>query len=76
MRAGDFALLDHRDRDFAELLGQLRLVLEQLHQFDRAGEPGGPAADDRDADLDPLVGGIGRRSDYLGTVERRRELDG
>ena len=74
VRAGDFALLDHRDRDFAELLGQLRLVLEQLHDLVGAGEPGGPAADDRDADLDALVLGIGRRADHVGRVERRREL--
>ena len=71
---GDFALLDHRDRDFAELLGQLRLVLEQLHDFVGAGEAGGPAADDRDADLDALVLGVGRRADHVGRVERRREL--
>ena len=65
MRAGDLALLDHRHRHLAELLGQLGLVLEQLHQLDRAGEPGRAAADDRDADLDPLVLGIGRRADEL-----------
>ena len=41
------------------------LVLEQLRQPDRAGEPGGPAADDRDADLDALVLGVGRRADEL-----------
>ena len=74
MRPGDFALLDHRDRDFAELLGQLRLVLEQLHELVGAGEAGGPAADDRDADLDALVLGVGRRADHVGGVERRREL--
>ena len=62
--AGDFALLDHRDRHFAELLGQLRLVLEQLHQLVGAGEAGRAAADDRDADLDALVLGIGRRADH------------
>ena len=33
--------------------------------------PGGAAADDRDADLDPLVLGIGRRADeLLGGIER------
>ena len=58
---GRLALLDHRDRDLAELLGQLGLVLEQLQQLDRAGEPGRAAADDRDADLDPLLLGIGDR---------------
>ena len=37
--------------------------------------PAGPAADDRDADLDPLVLGIGRRGDELaGGFDRRREL--
>ena len=64
---GDFALLDHRDRDFAELLGQLRLVLEQLHQFVGAGEPGGATADDRDADLDPIL----RRNRSAGRSPRR-----
>ena len=74
VRARYLALLDHRDRDFAELLGQLRLVLEQLHDLVGAGEPGGPASDDRDADLDPLVLRVGRRADHVGRVERRREL--
>jgi len=55
MRSGDFALLDHRDRDFAQLLGQLRLVLEQLHEAVCACQPGGPAADNRHSDLDSLV---------------------
>ena len=75
MRSGRLALLDHRDRHLAELLGELRLVLEQLHQPDRAGEARGAAADDRDADLDALVLGIGRRTDELGrVVDGRREL--
>ena len=75
MRARDLALLDHRDRHLAELLGQLRVVLEQLEQPDRAREPGLAAADDRDADLDPLVLGVGRRADeLLRRVDRRREL--
>ncbi len=76
MRAGDAALLDHRDRHLAERLGQLRVVLEQLQQADRAGHARLAAADDRDADLDPLVLGIGRRADELRRrVDRRRELD-
>ena len=74
MRAGDFALLDDGDGDFAELLGQLRLVLEQLHDFVGAGEPGGATADDRDANLDALVLRVGRRADHIGRLERRREL--
>src|SRR3954451_12769029 len=37
--------------------------------------PGGPAADDRDADLDPLVLRVGRRTDELRrVVDGRREL--
>ena len=59
VRARGLALLDHRDRDLAQLLGQLGLVLQQLHELVRAGEPGGAAADDRHADLDPLLLGIG-----------------
>ena len=56
------ALLEHRDRHVAEPLGDLRVLLEQLPEPDRAREPGGPGADDEDADLDPLVGGsVGRR---------------
>ncbi len=74
MRSGDFALLDHGHRDFAQLLGQLRLVLEQLHQLVRAGQAGGAAADDRDADLDPIVLGVGRRADHVGRVEGRWEF--
>ena len=72
MRAGLLALLDDRDRDVAEPLGRLGRLLEQLAEPDRAGEPGRACADDQDADLDPLVGGIGRRGDRLGGRERRR----
>ena len=61
--AADLALLDHRDRDLAELLGQLRLALQELQNAVRAGEPGRAAADDDDADLDTLLRGIGRRAD-------------
>ena len=74
---GDLALLDHRHRHLAEALGQLRLVLEQLHDLDRAGEPRRPAADDRHADLDPLLLGIGGLGDeLLRRVDRRREFRG
>src|SRR5206468_6183826 len=41
---------------------------------DRAGEPRGPGADNRDSDLDPLVLGIARRRDRLADVERRRKV--
>jgi hypothetical protein len=53
--AAGFRLLDHRDRDLAELLQRLRVVGQQLQQAVGAGEPGGAAADDRDADLDAVV---------------------
>ena len=72
VRAGLLPLLDERDRDVAEPLRHLRLLLEQLTEPDRAGEAAGAAADDQDADLDPLVGGIGRRADRLRARERRR----
>ena len=65
MRAGLLALLEHRDRHVAEPLGELGRLLEELAEPDRAGEPGGPGADDQDPDLDPLVGRIGRRRDEL-----------
>ena len=52
MRARLPALLEHRDRDVAEPLGQLGRAFEQLPEADRAGEPGRPRADDQDADLD------------------------
>ena len=74
--AADLALLEHGDRDLAELLGQLRLVLEQLHDPVRAGEAGGAAADDHDPCLEALVLGIGRRADVVLRVERGRELSG
>ena len=69
MRSGDAALLDHRHRHLAEALRQLRVVLEQLQQADRAGQPGLAAADDRDADLDALVLGVRRRADELLAAE-------
>lgn len=65
MRARGLALLDDGDRDVAETLGQLRPVLEELARADRRGEAGRAAADDQDADVDPLVGTIRRRRDEL-----------
>ena len=72
--AGRAALLEHRDRHLAEPLGDVRVLLEQLPEADRAGEPGRPGADDQHADLDPLVRRVGRRRDHLGRRERRREV--
>ena len=76
MGAGDAALLDHRHRHLAERLGQLGIVLEQLQEPDRAGQAGLSPADDRHADLDPLVLRVRRRAEELRRrVHRRRELD-
>ena len=71
MRADRPALVDERDRHLAERLRDGRVVLEQLRQPDRAGQPGRPAADDRDADLELLVGRRLGRGDDLGRRERR-----
>ena len=76
MRAGLLALVDERDRDLAEPLRRRRILLEQLAEPDRAREAGRAAADDQDADLDALVGRVGRRSDDLGARERRRIVRG
>ena len=74
VRAGLLALLEHGDRHLAEALCQLRMLLEQLSEPDRAREAAGAAPDDQHADLDPLVHRIGRRADDLGGGERRREV--
>ena len=65
VRAGALALLDERDRHLAEALHQLLVLADELHQPDRARQPGRAAAHDHDAYLDPLVLGIGRRGDEL-----------
>ena len=75
MAAAGLRLLDHRDRDLAELLHRLGVLAEQLQQAVGAGEPGGAAADDRDADLDPLVLAVEPALDeLLGRVDRGREI--
>ena len=43
MRPGLLALLEHRDRNVAEPLAHVRMLLEQLAEPDRAREPAGPA---------------------------------
>ena len=42
MRAGLLALVDECDRNLAKPLGRRRIVLEQLAEANRAGEPAGP----------------------------------
>ena len=63
MGATDLALLDDGNRNFAELLHQLGLVLEQLEGLDGGGKTGGATADDRYADFNALILGIGGRGD-------------
>ena len=72
VRARLLALLEHRDRHLAEPLAHVRVLLEQLAEPDRAREPARPGADDQDADLDPLVGRVGRRRRSPRRRERRR----
>src|SRR5262249_54958734 len=47
-------------------------LLHQLAEPDRGREAGGPGADDQHADLDALVGRVGRRGDRLGRAPGRR----
>jgi hypothetical protein len=73
--ATGLGLLDYRDRDLAELLHRLGVIAQQLQQAVGAGEPSSAAADDRDADLDPLVLGVEATLDELpGRVNRGREI--
>ena len=74
MRARLLALLEQRDGNLAEALRRLRVGFEQLPEANRAREPRRARADDEDADLDPLVGRVGRRRDEVRGVERRREV--
>src|SRR5581483_1918924 len=76
VRARLLALLEQRDRHLAEPLRDVGVLLEELAEPDRAGEPRRPGADDEDADLDPLVRRVGRLGDELRGVERRREVGG
>ena len=73
MRAGLLALLDARATGTSpSRSATLGMLLEQLAEADRAREPGGPGADDQHADLDALVGRVGRLADELAARERRR----
>ena len=76
MRAGLLALVDERDRNLTEALGRRGIVLEELAEPDGAGEARWAATDDQHADVDPLVGRVGRRRDHLVARERRRVVRG
>ena len=75
MRPCLLALLEHGDRDVAEPLANVGMLLEQLAEPDSARKPARPRTDDRDADLDPLVARIRRRAHRIAGAERRSEVD-
>src|SRR5262249_23961842 len=72
VRTGLLPLLDDRDRDIAQLLGDVGMLLEQLAEPHRARETSRPGADDQHADLDALIGGIRRLGGVVARAERRR----
>ena len=71
--AAGLGLLDDRDRHLAEALHRLGVVGQQLQQAVGAGQAGGAAADDRDADLDQLVLGVEAALDELLLASRPGE---
>ena len=76
MRARLLAFLQHRNRNLAQPIADLRGVLQQLAETDGASEPRRPRADDQDADLDPLVRRVARRSDVVRSSKRGRKVRG
>ena len=76
VRARALALLHERHRHLAERLHQRLVLGQQLREPDRARQATRATADDHDADLDPLVLGIGRLDhELLLRLDRRRKLD-
>ena len=67
--AGPLALLGDRDRHLAELLGELRVVAEQLAEAHGRGQPRGAGADDQHPDVDALVLRRLRRDDVVGGLK-------
>ena len=76
VRAGRLPLLDDRHGDLPEPVAGGRALLEELVHPDRGGEAGWAASDHEDADVDSLVGRVGRLGDELCSVEGRREIGG
>src|SRR5262249_61844408 len=76
VRPGLLALLEDGDRDVAETVTHLRVLLEELSEADRARQPPRSGPDDRYSDLDPRLRRVGRRADRVDRPERRREVDG
>src|SRR5262249_33661717 len=76
VRARRLSLLEHCDRDVAELLGRRGVFLDQLPEPDRGGEPRRPGAAAQEADLDAVVWGVGGRPERLPGRPRRREVGG
>jgi len=75
VRSCSLAFFDHGDRNFPERFEQLGVLLEYLHDLDGGREAGGSAADDRDANFNPLVLRVrGDRDELVHLINRRREL--
>ena len=74
VRTGSLSFLEQGDRNFAEPIRQLGMLLRQLAQPDRSGQTRRACADDQKADVDSLVDRVGRRDDRLRSRPRRRIL--
>src|SRR5437588_571795 len=66
------SLLEHRHGNVSELLADVRALLEQLAEADRAGETCGPCSHDQDTDIDPLLGRVGGHADRIARAEGGR----
>ena len=75
MRARLLTLLEQRNGNVAEPFADVWMLLEQLPESNRTRKPSRPRADDRDADLDPLVVRISRGANRIAGAERRSEVD-
>ena len=72
VRPRRLALLQHGHGHVPEPLGHTRVLLQQLPEADRAREAGRAGPHDQHADVDALVGRVGRLGDRLRRRERRR----
>ena len=70
MGAGHPALVEHRHRHLAQLLGGGRVVGQQLPEPDRPGQAGRAAADEEHAHVDALVLGRLRLGHELAHLHR------
>src|SRR5712691_1698432 len=76
MRADLLALLQHRNRNLAQPLADLRRSIQQLAEPNCARKPCGTGPHDQDADLYAFVLRIARRGDVVRSSKRRRKICG